>query len=53
MTLSDSFGLINIIDIGAILVCIYFFFIILKRTQIQNLSAILFVFIIALYQKSF
>ena len=46
MTLSDSFGLINIIDIGVILVCIYFFFSILKRTQIQNLSAILLVFII-------
>ena len=46
MTLSDSFGLINIIDIGIILVCIYFFFSILKRTQIQNLSAILLVFII-------
>jgi diadenylate cyclase len=44
---ANSITLLNIIDIGLILIALYFFFTVLKRTQIQNISAILLIFIIS------
>ena len=47
MISASNITLLNMIDLGFILVSLYLFFSILKRTQIQNISAILMIFIIS------
>ena len=43
---AEHFTFLNVIDIGFILISLYLFFSVLRRTQIQNISAILMIFII-------